>query len=74
MEDLRGGRSVPADGRHAELAYVRVMLYPFWPPATYKVDNVRLVAGLRRRGGAGGWQAMTFSKPFSCREDKPPQS
>ena len=24
--------------------YVRVMLYPFWPPATYKVDNVRLVA------------------------------
>jgi hypothetical protein len=23
--------------------YVRVMLYPFWPPAEYYVDNVRLV-------------------------------
>ena len=22
--------------------YVRVMLYPFWPPAIYKIDNVRL--------------------------------
>jgi hypothetical protein len=23
--------------------YVRVMIYPFWPPATYYVDNVKLV-------------------------------
>ena len=23
--------------------YVRVMLYPYWPPATYTVDNVRLL-------------------------------
>ncbi|MDR3635998.1 MAG: hypothetical protein P4L84_19505 [Isosphaeraceae bacterium] len=24
--------------------YVRVLIYPFWPPAAYAVDNVRLVA------------------------------
>ena len=23
--------------------FVRVMIYPFWPPATYYVDNVKLV-------------------------------
>ena len=23
--------------------YVRVLLYPFWPPGEYFVDNVRLV-------------------------------
>ena len=23
--------------------YVRVMIYPYWPPATYYVDNVRLL-------------------------------
>ncbi len=26
-----------------KVKYVRVLLYPFWPPGEYYVDNVRLV-------------------------------
>lgn len=33
--------------------YVRVLVYPYWPPATYYVDNVKLVEYQPPDGGGG---------------------
>jgi len=36
-------RPTVSAGKPNGVKFVRVMIYPFWPPATYYVDNVKLV-------------------------------
>ena len=36
-------RPTESAGKPNGVKFVRVMIYPFWPPATYYVDNVKLV-------------------------------
>jgi hypothetical protein len=36
-------RPTVSAGKPNGVKYVRVLIYPFWPPTTYYVDNVKLV-------------------------------
>jgi hypothetical protein len=58
-------RPTVSEGRPNGVKFVRVMIYPFWPPATYYVDNVKLVE----------WQdkdeKKATDKPRAPKEEKP---
>ncbi|HEY7426997.1 MAG TPA: hypothetical protein VH682_22370 [Gemmataceae bacterium] len=42
-------RPTVSAGKPNGVKFVRVMIYPFWPPATYYVDNVKLVEWQAKR-------------------------